>query len=177
MSSYGFLGCSAGKESTCNAGDLGSIPGSGRSSPGEGKGYPLQYSGLENSMECIARGVAKSQTRLSDSHSHDGYVTNITTFRYGDTPALHRLTQSHLFLARKWERHGRSQRDEKRGKDSGSGCWFENRGGYMARHTQRAMRSSEGRGCWPTVSKEMGNSVLQPEGAKFCQSPGRGFFL
>ena len=41
---------SVGKESTCNAGDLGSIPGLGRS-PGEGKGYPLQYSGLKNSMD------------------------------------------------------------------------------------------------------------------------------
>ena len=41
---------SAGKESACNVGDLGSIPGLGRS-PGEGKGYPLQYSGLENSMD------------------------------------------------------------------------------------------------------------------------------
>ena len=51
----------------CNAGDLGSIPGLGRS-PGEGKGYPLQYSGLENSMDCIVHGVAKSQTRLSDFH-------------------------------------------------------------------------------------------------------------
>ena len=40
----------AGKESTCNVGDMGSIPGLGRS-PGEGKGYPLQYSGLENSMD------------------------------------------------------------------------------------------------------------------------------
>ena len=58
---------SAGKESACNAGDLSSIPGWGRS-PGEGKGYPLQYSGLENSMDCIAHGVAKSQTRLSDFH-------------------------------------------------------------------------------------------------------------
>ena len=47
----GFLGSSAGKESACNAGDLSSIPGLGRSS-GEGKGYPLQYSGLENSMDC-----------------------------------------------------------------------------------------------------------------------------
>ena len=44
-----------------NAGDLGSIPGSGRSA-GEGKGYPLQYSGLENSVNCIVRGVARSQT-------------------------------------------------------------------------------------------------------------------
>ena len=52
---------SAGKESTCCAGDLGSIPGLGRS-PGEGKGYPLQYSALENSMDCIVHGVAKSQT-------------------------------------------------------------------------------------------------------------------
>ena len=52
-------GDSAGKESPSNAGDLGSIPGLGRS-PGEGKGYSLQYSGLENSMDCIAHGVAKN---------------------------------------------------------------------------------------------------------------------
>ena len=54
----GFPGGSAGEESTCNAGDVGSIPGLGRS-PGEGKVYPLQYSGLENSMDCIVHGVAK----------------------------------------------------------------------------------------------------------------------
>ena len=58
---------SAGKESACNAGHLGSIPGLGRS-PGEGKGYPLQYSGLENSMDSIVHGVSKSQTGLSDFH-------------------------------------------------------------------------------------------------------------
>ena len=52
---------SAGKESACNAGDLGSIPVLGRS-PGEVKGYPLQYSGLENSMDCIVRVVTKSHT-------------------------------------------------------------------------------------------------------------------
>ena len=57
----GFSCGSAGKESACNVGDLGLVPGLGRS-PGEGKGYPLQYPGLENSMECIVRGVAKSQT-------------------------------------------------------------------------------------------------------------------
>ena len=45
----------------------GLIPGLGRS-PGEGKGYPLQYSGLENSMDCIVHGVAKSWTRLSNFH-------------------------------------------------------------------------------------------------------------
>ena len=50
---------SVGKESACNAGDLGVIPGLGRS-PGEGKGYALQYSGLENSMDYTVHGVTKS---------------------------------------------------------------------------------------------------------------------
>ena len=67
----GFPCGSAGKESVCSVGDLGSIPGLGRS-PGEGKGYPLQYSGLENSIDCIAHGVAKSQTQLSDFHFTSG---------------------------------------------------------------------------------------------------------
>ena len=57
----GFPCGSAGKESACNTGDLGSIPGLGRC-PGEGNDYPFQYSGLENSMNCIAHGVVKSQT-------------------------------------------------------------------------------------------------------------------
>ena len=52
---------SAGKESACNVGHLGSIPGLGISL-GEGKGYPLQYSDVENSMDCIVNGVSKSQT-------------------------------------------------------------------------------------------------------------------
>ena len=64
--SLGFPGGSAGKESACNAGDLGSMPGLGRS-PGEGNGNPLQYSGLENPMDrgalwAIDYGVAKSRT-------------------------------------------------------------------------------------------------------------------
>ena len=63
-SSYrGFPGSSVGKESACDAGDPGSIPGLGRS-PGEGNSYPLQYSGLENSTNCIVHGVV----RLSDFH-------------------------------------------------------------------------------------------------------------
>ena len=62
---FGFPDSSVGKESPSNAGDSGSIPWLGRS-PGEGKGYPLQYSGLENSKDCIAHGVVKSQTQLSD---------------------------------------------------------------------------------------------------------------
>ena len=65
---------SAGKESACNVGDLGSILGLGRS-PGEGKDYPLQYSGLEKSMDCIVHGVAKSWTQLSDFHFHTFKLT------------------------------------------------------------------------------------------------------
>ena len=65
---YLYVPCgSAGKESTCNVGELGLIPGLGRS-PGEGKGYPLQYSGLENSMDYTVHGVTKSRTRLNDFH-------------------------------------------------------------------------------------------------------------
>ena len=63
----GFSCGSAGKESACNAGDLGSIPGLERS-PGEGNGYPLQYSGLQNSMDYAVNRVAKSQTQLIDFH-------------------------------------------------------------------------------------------------------------
>ena len=57
----GFPDGSADKESACNVGDLGSILGFGRSL-GEEKGYPLQYSGLKNSMDCIVRGFTKSWT-------------------------------------------------------------------------------------------------------------------
>ena len=66
----GFPGGSEGKESACNAGDLVLVPVVGRS-PGEGNGYPLQYSCLENSMDrgawwVTVHGVAKSQTQLSN---------------------------------------------------------------------------------------------------------------
>ena len=57
----GFSGGSAGKESACSVGDLGLITGYPRS-PGEGNGYPLQYSGLENSMDFIVHGVAKGRS-------------------------------------------------------------------------------------------------------------------
>ena len=92
---------SAGKESACNEGDLGSIPGLGRSL-GEGKGYPHQYSGLENSMACIVHGAAKSQTRPSDFHFHRWTQISsslllkvgaqiLCDFRFGDP---HRRVQS-----------------------------------------------------------------------------------
>ena len=71
-----FLGCSDGKESACNKEDLGLTPGSGRS-PGEGNGYPLQYSCLENSMDrgasrATIHGITKGRTRLSNKHTHGG---------------------------------------------------------------------------------------------------------
>ena len=65
----GLLCGSAGKESACNEGDLGSTPGFGRS-PGEGKGCPLQYSCLQNSMDHIGYGITKSWTRLKDFSLH-----------------------------------------------------------------------------------------------------------
>ena len=72
----GFPCVSAGKESACNAGDLCSIPGLERF-PGEGKGYPLQYSGLENSMDCIVHGVSKSWPRLSEFHFTHPYKLTV----------------------------------------------------------------------------------------------------
>ena len=72
----GFPCSSADKESTCNAGDLSLIPGFGRSL-GEMKGYPLQFSGLENSMD---HGVAKSWTRLSDFHFTFGNLVHSLYF-------------------------------------------------------------------------------------------------
>ena len=74
----GFLGGSAGKESACNAEDPSLIPGLGRS-PGEGKRYPLQYSGLENSMECTVRGVAESNT-TEQLHFHFLLLSRRTMF-------------------------------------------------------------------------------------------------
>jgi len=77
--SLSFPGGSTGKESTCNAGDLGSIPELGRS-PGKGNSYPLQYPGLENSMDCIVHGVAKNPTRLSHFHFHESLKFNEIIF-------------------------------------------------------------------------------------------------
>ena len=76
----GFPDSSLGEESSSNAGDLSSIPGLGRS-PGEGQGYLLQYSGLENSMGCIVLGVAKSRTQLS-------FPTSTFFLPARDTPSL-----------------------------------------------------------------------------------------
>ena len=81
----GIPGGSAGKESACNTGDLGSIPGLGRIS-GEGNGNPLQYSGLENSMDCNkVHGVSKSRIRLSDFHFQGIGKETVTNLSILDT--------------------------------------------------------------------------------------------
>ena len=64
----------AGKESICNAEDMGSTPGMGKA-PAEGKSYPFQYSCLENSMDCIVHGVTKSWTWLTHFHSEQSVVS------------------------------------------------------------------------------------------------------
>ena len=103
MAYQGFPGGSDGKESTCNVGDPGSIPGFGRS-PGDGNGSPLQYSELENSMDrdaCWAtvRGTAKNRTRLRDQHSpctqdflHTGLSLPSGTAALQELRRLHRGT-------------------------------------------------------------------------------------
>ena len=101
-------------------GDLGSISGLGRS-PGEGKGYPLQYSGLENSMDCIVLGVAKSRTQLSDLHFHKIPKPKMICFilfnhkpqkvtgigRMSENPFCPEVTQrhisSHLSILKRWQ--------------------------------------------------------------------------
>ena len=89
-----MCGSSAGKESACSAGDSVSIPGLERS-PGEGKGYLLQYFGLENSLDCIVHGVPKSQTGLSDFHFHLFYERNIVVDCI--IPAMTEITVHMLF--------------------------------------------------------------------------------
>ena len=78
-----FPHSSVGKEFSCNAGDPGLIPGLGRSA-GEGKGYPLEYSGLENSLDYTIHGVTKSWTQLEQlsTHAHTHRYTHTHTHTY-----------------------------------------------------------------------------------------------
>ena len=87
----GFPDGSAGKESACNAGDLGSIPGLGRSL-GEGKGYPHQYSGLENSLDCKVHGVAKSWIWLNDFLTHIEYKSKEAEWLMSNFPFMFQST-------------------------------------------------------------------------------------
>ena len=95
-----FPGGSVGKEFACNAGDLGLIPGLGRS-PGEGKGYPLQYSGLENSMDCIVHGLKESDTteQLSRSLTITWMFFLWAIGRSGADYSLILFYRVHLFMA------------------------------------------------------------------------------
>ena len=88
IASRDFPGGSDSKESACNAGDLGSVPGSGRS-PGEGNGYPLQYSCLENSMDMEPGGLQSMQSQ----RIRHNLVTNNFTFRELD-PTRHKDLRS-----------------------------------------------------------------------------------
>ena len=92
----GFSCGSAGKESSCNAGDLGSIPGLGRSL-GESKTYPSHYSGLENSMDFIVHGVAKGQTWLNDFHFH--FLSWILDLKLN---SLEKETEYETFILEVW---------------------------------------------------------------------------
>ena len=94
-----FHGGSAGKESTCNAGDLGSIPGLGRS-PGEGKGYPHQYSGLENSMDCIVHGGHKESDMTEWLSLHLIHTRGIYLYVYTHT---HTDTYTHTHVSSPWK--------------------------------------------------------------------------
>ena len=87
----GFPGGSEGKASACSAGDPGSIPMLGRS-PGEGNGYPLQYCGLKNSMDCIVHGVAELDTteQLSLPGGSDGKASACNAGDLGSVPGLGR---------------------------------------------------------------------------------------
>ena len=101
----GFPCGSAGKGSACSMGDLGLIPVLGRS-PGEGKGYPLQYSRVENSMNCIVHGVTKSWTQLSDFDVSLSELREMVMDREAWHAVLHgvvkswtRLSYFHLHIA------------------------------------------------------------------------------
>ena len=78
-------------------GDLGSIPGLGRS-PGEGNGYPFQYSGLENSTDYVVHGVTKSQTRLSDFHCTSQGRTNLCFYNQNGGKKAHEFSTKHCYL-------------------------------------------------------------------------------
>ena len=80
---WGFPGGSAGKESTCSVGNLGLIPGLGRS-PGEGKGYPLQYSSLENSMDSTVHWLSHKESDTTEWLSLTHSVKHRFSFRSND---------------------------------------------------------------------------------------------
>ena len=95
----GFPCDSPGRESTCMVGDLGLIPGFGRY-PGEGKGYPPQYSGLQNSMDSIVLGVTKNWTQLNDFYFwfSIGHSVLVRSFNDGHFSRYLQSLSHHVFL-------------------------------------------------------------------------------
>ena len=115
------------KESACNVGDLGLIPGLGKS-PREGKGYPLQYSGLENPKDCIVHGVTKSRTWLSDFHftSQENISRNLSTIFSSFQRLLHQIVsyiKGRRFRAKNWSGN--------KGKEQNQGMIYKNRNLYL----------------------------------------------
>ena len=100
--SQGFPDNSVGKESACSAGDPGSIPWSGRSA-GEGIGYPLQYSRLENSMDYTVHGVAKSWTQLSNFHFIPCNIWDTRPTITHLLPEIHIELAGCIFLCSTWQ--------------------------------------------------------------------------
>ena len=88
----GFPYGSAGKESACSMGDLGSIPGLGRS-PEEGKGYPLWYSGLENFMDCIVHGVQRLRYDWATFTHSLNWSSGLDTTSISNNRKFHRVSQ------------------------------------------------------------------------------------
>ena len=99
FSVLGFPGASDGKESSCNVGHLGLIPWLGRS-PGVRKGYPLQYSGLENSMACRVHGVTKRRALLNDFHF---YALNVHIIVYLPHIMFSTFTLGFLYFIEFWQ--------------------------------------------------------------------------
>ena len=118
----GFPCGSADKESTCNAEDLVSIPGLGRS-PGEGKGYPLQYSGLENSMDSIVHGVAKSRTRLSSFWRRKRQPTQV--FLPGESHGKRSLVGYSSWDCKSWTQLSATKPPPPPGDIEGRGRWHQ----------------------------------------------------
>ena len=113
---------SAGKESTCNAGDVGSIPGLGRS-PGEEKGYPLQYSGMENSTDCIVHGdhiFADSSSRLKYYRLFNTDSSTSTKTERNMRGERGRTGERERENRREREREGKSERKGGRSNEEGT---------------------------------------------------------
>ena len=105
----GFPCGSAGEEFTCNAGDLGLIPGLGRSL-GEGKSYPLQYSGLDNSLDCIVHGVAKSRACFEKLAG----TNNIYSWQYQMTQGTQEVPQIRWNRYYSCRNHSHSPKDNQK---------------------------------------------------------------